>query len=208
MVTKRNSGADIPSDMQFALERDGVVVGYARNEEEANRYIANAGNDASSRAFFEKKHGPKLFGATADEVVGRAVGNGIVSESASESRQHMRRIERFREVFDQFLIDRARASHGPNLLRVTWEEFSTMHREYQDAAKAGEGKDFPFQPLSTYATKLVREGKRPIRPLLEGEVGVWTNRNGEAKIILLQDRGPGDVGEKYFAVPGNYPGGK
>lgn len=208
MVTKRNSGADIPSDMEFALERDGVVVGYARNAEEADRYIANAGNDASSKSFFEKKHGPKLFGATADEITGRAVGHGMADESEQDSRQHMRRIDRFRQVFDQFFIDRAKASHGPNILSVTWEEFTLMHSEYQDAVKAGEGKQFPFQPLSAYAHKLVREGKRPIRPLLQGEVGVWTNRDGAAKIILLKDQGPGDKGEKYFQVPGNFKGGK
>ena len=200
-TTKRGTGADIPEGYEFALEREGAVIGYARNLEEADRYIANAGNDAASKSFFEKKHGPKLFGQTAQEVVGRAVGDMMVDESPREAQQHMRRIERFRNIFDQFFIDRASVSHGPNILHVTWEEFQTMHREYVDAQKTGEHKQFPFQPLSAYANKLIREGKRPIRPILSNEVGVWTNRNGEAKIILLKDVGPGDKGGVTVQVP-------
>lgn len=200
-VIKRNTGADIPQGYMYALERDGTVVGYAKNETEADNFIATTGNDQAARVFFEKKHGSKLFGRTADEVVNGAIGVDIAEETPAESRQHMRRIDRFRSIFDQFFVDRASVSHGPNIIHVTWEEFTSMHNEYKDAEKAGEHKNFPFQPLSAYAHKLIRVGKRPIRPILSNEVGVWTNRNGQAKVVILKDQGPGDMGEKYFQVP-------
>lgn len=200
-LTKRNTGADIPSGAEWAIERDGIVIGYARNLEEADNYLANAGNDQASRAFFEKKHGPKMFGQSATEIFGRAVGETMANESPQEAQQHMRRIDRFRSIFDQFLIDRAAVSHGPNILAVSWEEFQTMFREYQDAERTNEHRNFPFQPLSAYARKLCREGKRPIRPILAGECGVWTDRNGQAKIIILKDKGPGDAGGVQVQVP-------
>lgn len=212
MLTKRNHGDDIPEGMTWAVERavDGqtTVVGYAPTEEAANRYMALAGNDASSVSFFEKKYGQKRFGVSVAEGVpaaaGTALGNQLAEEDPAESRQRMRRADYFRQVFDQFLIDRAQASHGPNILHVTWKEFESMYQEYRQAAAAGEGKDCPFQPLATYVQKLQRTGtgKRPIRPILANEVGVWTNRHGQAKIIMLKDQGPDDVGGKYFQVPG------
>jgi len=174
--------------------------------------------DERSKAFFLNRDGKIFKQSVAKEHeqafkqtgnITSSIGKALVDETPQESRQHMRRMDAFREMFDTFLVERVTSvGPAPNVIYVAWEEFQKMHTEYKEAEAVGEHHDFPFQPLSAYARKLHREGKKPVRHLFANECGVWTDRNGVGRICILKDQGPGDVGGKYFQVPESYKGDK
>lgn len=203
--TKRLRGPDLPTEDggNIAIEMAGTVIGYARTVEDADAFIAEYGDDSRSLDFFMKRDGKQFT-----KTIAQAVGKAMVEETPREARQHMRRLEAFRSMFDTMLLERVTAGPSPNVIYITWEEFQKMHKEYAEAFSVNEHKTFPFQPLSAYGGKLKREGKPPIRHLFAGEVGVWTNRDGQGKICVLKDQGPGDVGGKYFQVPKVYESDK
>lgn len=200
-LTKRYQGDDIPKGMTVAVERDGELVGYAKNDVEADEYIRRSTDKVSHQDFFKKKDGGKPFGVSEEQRM-KSMGNQMRTEDPRETKQSLRRIEHFRRIFDDALASRATPPQsGPNILYIAWEEFERMHKEYQDAYQAGEHQDFPFQPLSAYARKLKRPDGREIRPIFQNECGVWRDRSNVARICILKDKGPGDMGEKYFSVP-------
>lgn len=201
---KRFQGADIPRGYSVAVEHvaggRAEVVGYASSEEDADEFIRRSSDGQSHVGFFQKKYGAgqQMFGAARPEAV--------LEDSPAEARQSMRRIEAFQSMFERLAIDRVSPGSGPDLLYVTFEEAQRMQSEYKDALRQGEAAAFPFQPLSAYAHKLVSMRKdgtiRKVRDVLVNEWGVWTDRSGRARIVVLKDQGPGDVGGKYFQVPG------
>lgn len=198
----RTTGPDLPSPdgLHVAVDRmdDNNVfqetVGYAADVNAANEYIRRSLDGSSHKGFFDKRK--KRLVGNVEAAKAQQLGEQFSEETPQEARQSMRRQEAFRAMFDDMLAARQAPGGGPAFLYVTWEEFANMHREYQDAVKADDGshKRFPFQPLSAYAQKI-----RRIRQPFQNEMGVWENRAGESKYVILRDRGPGDVGDKVFA---------
>lgn len=192
----RHTRGPTPTEEAWAIEkedaftREWINVGTATTSEEAHRRVALAQDQKSHLKFFQGRPtiAADLAGAKLDD---RA------------AKQSMRRIDQFQKMADRVLAQRTAVNTAsPGIVSVRWEEFDVMHREYQDAQRQGRHRDFPFQPLSSYANRLQRPDGRVIRPIFQNEVGVFTDRDGVSKICVLQDRGPGDHGEKYFQVPG------
>lgn len=79
---------------------------------------------------------------------------------------------------------------GDRVMKVSWAEYLRMR------------DDKEFTPFSKYASNLLlyADGTprpKPVRPLLQNEVGTYRD-----KIVVLKDAGPDDIGEgKYFQVP-------
>lgn len=150
--------------------------------------------------FFKNKSTPSAENVAAHQA--KQIGNMLADESPQEIRQHQRRISAFRKMFDQVLAERIKPGVSPDILWVTFKEFTAMQSEYADSVKTNDGShiSFPFQPLSAYQHKLVRKNKL-IRPIFQNEVGTWVDKNGYGRVVVLKDMGPDDYGEKYFQVP-------
>lgn len=179
------------------------LVGYSDNRAEAEQYIKQTTDPDAHKAFFEKKR-TQSFGDNME-----AAAEAMRNATPQQVRQQQRRSEAFEKLLTNVMTGpRVEPGGGPDFARVTWEEFETMHKEYQDAAKQNKAKDFEFQPLSAYIHKIVQRHddgsvKRVIRQPFKNEAGVLTLRDGTTKIVILKDQGPGDIGEKYFQVPNN-----
>ncbi len=194
---KRLTGADLTDETPVAVEKqslDGLSwehVGYARSEQDADLYIEQSTDSSSHSAFFAKK-------PLDTQKVMQRLGQSLAADDEQDVRQSSRRIAAFREMFENVITNRVSPGSSPDLYYTTFEEFTKMQAEYKDAVQAGDGKNFPFQPLSAYHQKLIRRDGKVLRPILQNEVGMWTNHKGEAKIVVLKDQGPGDLGGKYF----------
>lgn len=207
------------------------VYGYASSIEDARNFIDNQHRPESHSQFFADK--PMLYlGSTAvrapdgidavatEKALAQADAMQYAEQDEHEVRQGMRRLRAFERLFGETMLKRAVGSHGPNVKTITFEEYRKIHAEYQQcyneeqaALKSGRqpderAKDFSFQPLASYAHKLVKQRPdgsiRKIRDPLQNEVGFWTDRDGNGWIMVLQNKGPGDLGEKYHQVPDNY----
>lgn len=94
----------------------------------------------------------------------------------ANSRQKMKRAEVMQKEL-QKLTQRADPSGIPQVRRVKDEKFEELSKMFMKAQKAGEAQHCPFQPLATYAHKIVK-----VRPILKGEIGVY---GGD--ILCLED---------------------
>lgn len=203
----RTEGDDLnhPETGAVAVENDGVLVGYAKSTAEAEQYIRSRGDDAQFKNFFAKKGTVQLTAEQRAKQDAERYAASVRNDSDQEVRQAMRRSKAFEELFI-VVIDRKEAGLGANFLRVTFEEWQTMYKEYVDADAQGLGKKCDFQPLSAYAHKIIVQDdqgnvKRKLRDIFQNEVGVLQMKDGSSKIVILKDQGPGDLGEKYIAVP-------
>jgi hypothetical protein len=180
----------------------GQTVGLAADADAARRFLAQSNNDAASAAHFVGR--PKIANVGADGQIQRARRQLAVSTeevSDRDAQQHMRRTSIIESMFQDMAV-RLAAGPSARILSITWEEFHKLFKEYADAARQGRARDCAFQPLSSYAHKKIG------RPIIEREVGVLQLSMTEGKIVQLQDRGPGDHGEKYFVVGIDFAKGK
>jgi hypothetical protein len=123
-----------------------------------------------------------------------------------------RRVKKYEELGKlaaNVVLNNRVVGSGPNVRKVSWEEYEDMHRDYRQAVAEGLEGSVKFRPQSTYVRGLThysdgRPRVRPLRPLLVNEVGMIDD-----VIVVLKDAGPGDVGEgKYFQVPADAPVGE
>lgn len=129
----------------------------------------------------------------------------VVGESdpfdVAAERAKGRRVDTLNTMVMESLVTRVQDPHGPDVMKVSWKEFEQMRQDPE------------FQSFATYAAKLMfycdesgtpdtsKPRNRPIRPLLQNEVGMWRNH-----IVCLKDAGPDDVGEgKYHTVHAGTP---
>lgn len=82
---------------------------------------------------------------------------------------------------------------GPRLEVIKDEHLEALQKEYQQAVAAGEPHLSEFQPLSSYAHKLITRSGKVIRPLYQGEVGM------KGSTVVVLERGYGTGG--FSAVP-------
>lgn len=192
--------AEYAIDRYNHIEKNWEFVGFAKNEQEANQYLSQSGNDEASKKFFENKSPIIRIG---DD--GQALGEELAAATPQEVRQQLRRSKAFEELLAA-VMTRGSVGTGPNILYITWEEFTRLHNEYEDAKKQNLANKCDFQPTSAYVHKIIKTNddgtvRKKIRDLLQGEVGVLTFKDGTSKICILKDQGPGDLGGKYHSVP-------
>lgn len=224
----RTHGSDLPTPDggQAAVENDdGSLVGYAATLEDAARYIEDHNDHAKHHNFFHGKRHAEVENAVLDTHGGInaiATAERLASDSPQEARQAMRRMAIFEMMLGKALAARVNPGPSPNIMKVSFEEYRIMHSEYEDCSRKEQAmraaglepdypaKRFPFQPLAAYAHQINRvklDGSvKVIRPIMQNEVGFYTNRDGVGRIVVLKDQGPGDVGDKYFQVPGGEDG--
>lgn len=161
--------------------------------------------DPQKRAVYEDQRDPKyhlreghLFGPDGKPRHGKmlVVGENDDPYAIANARQQGRRAGVLSDMVQNALIDRVKDPTGPDVMKVTWKEFERMRH------------DPNFKSFAQYMNTLMyytdRHGfvdfdkprARPVRPLLQNEVGMYYH-----KIVVLADAGPDDIGEgKYFTV--------
>jgi hypothetical protein len=102
-----------------------------------------------------------------------------------EQKQTLRRAEGLRQLAQN--LTRVQAPAGDCILSVTWKEHLVLRQDPE------------FVPFSKYASNLLyyADGAlrpRPVRPLIQNEVGTY-----RGKIVALKDMGPDDIGGKFFS---------
>ena len=99
------------------------------------------------------------------------------------ARHKMKSIKLLEQQLGQLVIDRASPPAGANVVSVKDNEYMRLHEQYRAAEKAGEGRESDFQPLSTYAHKLTTKSGAVVRPLFQGEVGVFA----DGRVAVLEE---------------------
>lgn len=103
------------------------------------------------------------------------------------AKQVLKRQELLKKQLETMVRDQVDPSRSsPNFIVVKDEKFMDLHAQYRLANAAGQGKDCEFQPLSTYAHKVLR-----IRPMFKGEVGYMKGVNGGPDRIVVLESGYG-----------------
>lgn len=103
----------------------------------------------------------------------------------ANARRAAKRAPALEKMVMDVLVHRVKDASGPTILSIGWDEYEKGIR--QDPA---------FEPLSKYLSNLIcyADGTprpRPLRALLENEVGIWRGR-----IVCLNNM-PGDGNRSY-----------
>lgn len=98
---------------------------------------------------------------------------------------------------------------GVRTVTMSFEEWAKLHAEWQQAQTEGVRHDSGYEPFTKYGVNLccMADGtprpNGPLRPLLEREAGML----GDGRIIILEDRMPGDRGGMEIQVTEQLEGG-
>lgn len=122
------------------------------------------------------------------------------SGDVPDVKQELRRQQVLSDAFIRHLTERAEPGASSDVLRITWEEYMKIRTDEEFESFAAYSTDLLFYPLRP--GEIQRQPRpRALRPVLTNEVGIWKGR-----ILVLQDRGPGDPGEgKQHQVHANTP---
>lgn len=111
-------------------------------------------------------------------------------ESAESACRRMNWIDGMGKTLEELVLKRVAPTPIPCMRYVTDEEFIDLINDYKKhCASGGIPKDYPFQPLSSYASKLVTSSGKIIRPVYSGEVGM----EGPTILVLKQGYGTGNL---------------
>ena len=122
-----------------------------------------------------------------EESISAAVLEGATPDQVAAALQKQ---DKIKEHLSSMLSVRVPDPSGPNIKRVNFKEYVEMRQ------------DPMFKSLASYANSLLcySDGtprKTPLRPLLQNEVGTWTDRAGTTWFICITDTDPDGVGTVY-----------
>jgi hypothetical protein len=118
------------------------------------------------------------------------------SDDPKKVRQSLKRVDALQRQLEQLVIDRVSPSGVPHVEIIKDNQFMDLRAQYEAAVREGRQRESPFQPLTTYARKLITSSGKVIRPLLAGEVGM----RGSTILCLEPGYGQGD----RVSVPKEY----
>lgn len=104
----------------------------------------------------------------------------ISTEAEAQAVRTVRSGDAYATMVQDALINRVKDAHGPNIMRVTFDEFVVIRLdpEFESLAQY-------FPKLASYADGTPRE--RLVRDLLENEVGMYRGR------VVVLSNNPGDA---------------
>jgi hypothetical protein len=134
------------------------------------------------------------------------------AQTVADIRQEAKRPKMMSDAVMQALVTRVKDPQGYKVVKVSPRDWEKMHEDYRLAHSAGMAHKVDFEPLSAYMQKLLfmADGmtlrEKPIRPLLQNEVGMYVRGDKEGTVIVHYDALPGDHGDgKYYQVHPNTP---
>lgn len=113
---------------------------------------------------------------------GSAVSDKLRLGDVKEAKQTLKRRELLEKQLATMAVERV-VPTGPNVRKIKDEKYLELLDGYKKAYLKGEHREHSFQPLSTYQHKLTTRSGTVVRPVFQGEVGVY----GDGEILVLEE---------------------
>lgn len=166
------------------------------SEQHYQHWLKTHSDDQSHSKFFKNKK--KIATVAEDGTVNfqKQMEAVTYKEDERDARQRMRRSKKIEQELVNTVLNRAPAGPTTQVETVSFEKYRDLQADYMQAIQEGESpasalRRVGFQPLAAYQSKLWPPGKKPIRPMIQHEVGIRPN----GKIVCLEMKVPGDIGE-------------
>ncbi len=113
------------------------------------------------------------------------------SDDPKVVRRTLKKQEALQKQFERLAIDMVVPPTMPEVKQVKDGEFERFTSMYLQAVREGRQRECEFQPLQSYANKLVTSSGKVVRPLFKGEIGMI----GSTILVLEAGYGTGSFAQ-------------